>query len=405
MRLPLRFQIILPFFVLLLFIGMVGIGVVTARVTSATTGEFDNGLLRASLLANEQLTTVEADRLSQLREATDTEGVADAVAAGDLAALSRLLVAVAVNARPVELMIRVLNRQGQQILVIERGVASGPGDRSSSPSYAYIPAVQQALAGQKDALGDRYVFLGSDGPGPIVYWVGPVRDDREQVLGVILLGQSLADIAGGVGKARASEVAFYDTEGQALTSSLPSLRSLPAHVLRRLTHDHPMRLTQTLDGHAFAFLVSDWTFRDVWLGYFAIALNADAVLDSVGHVRNILVFLFVVAALLTLLLGSVLASTHHAATGAAGRRHARNFNRGLRPSSSERGTRRDRVSRRVQRDESEPAGKDPSAGREPFCQHGGARESDRCSGSLHLWPLLASSRHQPRARGGDGVTA
>jgi len=306
-RLPLRLQIILPFFVLLLFIGMVGIGVVTARVTSATTGEFDNGLLRTSLLANEQLTTLEADRLSQLREVTDTEGVADAVAAGDVGALSRLLVAVAVNARPVELMIRVLNREGQQILVIERGVASGPGDRSSSPSYADIPAVQQALAGQKDALGDRYVFLGSDGPGPIVYWVGPARDDREQVLGVILLGQSLADLAGGVGKARASEVAFYDTDGQALTSSLPSLRSLRAHVLRRLTHDHPMRLTQTLDGHAFAFLVSDWTFRDVWLGYFAIALNTDAVLDSVGHVRNILVFLFVVAALLTLLLGSVLA--------------------------------------------------------------------------------------------------
>ena len=41
MRLPIRYKIILPFAVLLVFVGVIGSGVATARLTDAAAAKFD----------------------------------------------------------------------------------------------------------------------------------------------------------------------------------------------------------------------------------------------------------------------------------------------------------------------------------------------------------------------------
>jgi hypothetical protein len=73
--LPIRAKIIVPFFVVLLLVGVLGTWLATARLSLAAAAEFDAGLLRASLLANDRLEVLETDRLAQLRAATDTLGV------------------------------------------------------------------------------------------------------------------------------------------------------------------------------------------------------------------------------------------------------------------------------------------------------------------------------------------
>ena len=95
MRLPIRYKIILPFAVLLVFVGVVGSGVATARLTDAATAEFDAKLLHSSLLANQSVGQIEAARLADLRLATDTVGVPESLAANDLDGLARLLVPIA----------------------------------------------------------------------------------------------------------------------------------------------------------------------------------------------------------------------------------------------------------------------------------------------------------------------
>ena len=97
MRLSIRYKIILPFAVLLVFVGVIGTGVATAQLTNTAAAEFDAKLLASSLQANQLLSQVDADRMADLRRATDTVGVAESLASGDTGTLARLLTPIAAN--------------------------------------------------------------------------------------------------------------------------------------------------------------------------------------------------------------------------------------------------------------------------------------------------------------------
>src|SRR5229473_5273148 len=117
-RSSIREKIVLPFFVLLAFVGMVGTALITNRATTATVSSFEGSLLRASLLSNDHLAVLEAERLAQLRAASDTQGVASALAKGDTVTLTNLLRPIQANAAPAQLTIRVLNVTGKEVLTL-----------------------------------------------------------------------------------------------------------------------------------------------------------------------------------------------------------------------------------------------------------------------------------------------
>jgi putative nucleotidyltransferase with HDIG domain len=305
-RALLRYKIILPFIALLGFIGVFGTTVVTGQARDTAAAEFDGSLLRASLLANDHFAVLEADRLAQLRAATDTEGVADAVATSDLPTLERLLEPIRANARPANIVLQVLNRQGDQLLAISQpSTVSTP---SATAQFANEPVIGQVLAGTSDGTGDRFVFLDSDLKHPTLYWVGPVRSAASQVVGAILLGESLTGIAQGIRGSHASELIFYGPRGQVLTSSLPTSPALPENVTALIGQEQPVRLMETLAGHQYGVLFTDWTMRGTLLGYLGVALLADSLNSSLAKIKGVLILLFVLAALLTLLIGGVLAN-------------------------------------------------------------------------------------------------
>ncbi len=307
MPLRIRYKIVLPFVVLLAFTGSVGTMIVTARVTDATTGEFDGSLLRASLLANDHLGLLEAQRLAQLRAASDTVGVAEGVAAGDVDGLIRLLVPIQANARPASLTIRVLNSKGLELLQLP-GPGAAATRRSLDATYAAESSVQDILAGRRDSRGDKFVFLARDTAGPVLYWVGPVRNDRGEVAGAMLLGEPLSDVTDRIRSSHASELTFYDRTGLPLSTSLKGVPALGDPIRATVTGDHPVRALQAIDGHGYGLLVSDWTMRGAQLGYVAVALDAEPLRAGVAQVRFTLTLLFILAALLTMLAGVALAA-------------------------------------------------------------------------------------------------
>src|ERR671924_184808 len=97
MRLSIRDKIILPFVVLLVFVGIIGTAVATNQLTNAAAAQFDAKLLHSSLLGNQLLAQLDATRTADLRLASDTIGVPEALAANDRTALVRLLSPVAAN--------------------------------------------------------------------------------------------------------------------------------------------------------------------------------------------------------------------------------------------------------------------------------------------------------------------
>src|SRR5947207_15766022 len=67
MRLSIRQKIILPFAVLLVFVGVVGTGVATTQLTSSAAAQFDANLLHKSLVANQLRAHVQLAQAVDLR--------------------------------------------------------------------------------------------------------------------------------------------------------------------------------------------------------------------------------------------------------------------------------------------------------------------------------------------------
>src|SRR5258708_19883298 len=109
MRFPIRYKIILPFAVLLIFVGVIGTGVATARLTNAASTEFDGSLLHSSLLANQSVSLLEVERVRDLSQASNTIGVAAAIAAVDTDGLPGLLTPLAAAPAPANTPIRLLH--------------------------------------------------------------------------------------------------------------------------------------------------------------------------------------------------------------------------------------------------------------------------------------------------------
>src|SRR5256884_9081025 len=305
LRLSLRAKIVGPFVLIVALIGTMGTAAVTALVTNESTAEFNGSLLRASLLANDPLSLVEAARLTTLRAAAATTGVPEATTSHDTAALQRLLTPVVANAAVPSLLLHVLDRQGREVIAV--GPDSPVAVSSSSGEFVAEPAVAAVLAGRSDAQGDKYVFLRTDPSGTALYWTGPIRGLTGQVSGVALVGQPLSAIAGGIRSSSADQLTFYGPSGEVLLSSLSSSVALTAATRGAVQPDRPVTFSQISGGQPYMNLLSDWTMRKVRLGSLAVALNTAELQAGLVQLRLFLLILFAAAAVITLMIGLALA--------------------------------------------------------------------------------------------------
>ena len=304
-RLSLRAKIVGPFVLIVALVGTIGTAAVTALVTSEAVAEFNSSLLRASLLANDHLSLVEAARLTTLRAAAATTGVPEATTAKDTATLARLLTPVVANAAVPSLLLHVLDRQGREVIVL--GPDGPVATQSLRDTFVSEPAVASVLAGRSDAQGDKYVFLKTDPAGTTLYWTGPIRSLTGQVTGVAMVGEPLLAIAAGIRSSGAADVTFYGSGGGVLLSSLSATGALPAATLSMVQPDRPVRFGQSSGGQAYMNLVSDWTMRKMQLGYLAVALNTAQLQAGLDQLRLFLLILFATAAVITLMIGLTLA--------------------------------------------------------------------------------------------------
>ena len=301
MWLPIRYKIIVPFTVLLVFVGVIGSAVATARLTDEAAAELNANLLHSSLLANQSVAQIEAARLAELRLATDTVGVPESLAAGDVAGLAALLTPIAVNIPTASVQLRVLDLGGREAFRIHSTGAGGAQvDVTEGSVFAAEPTVLKVLG---TISGDRLLFLSSQGGQPVLYWVGSVRTSGGRIVGAVLVGQALAQIAAGI-----QDSVFYDLSGARLASALTSPPVVSDAVVKRLSPQNTVPVNHTEGGHTYSALFSTWTMRGIQFGFLAVQLKADALVSAAAQLRLILTLVFTGAALLTLLVGTVTAS-------------------------------------------------------------------------------------------------
>src|SRR6202011_3159765 len=157
-------------------------------------------------------------QIAAIRLFANTEGVDRAVAAGDVAALRRLIVPLEVNNRLGTVMI--FDARGRTILEFTQPDPTNPSGLvfGSGTDLSAEPVVQPVLKGLYDSLGDKYIAYLRSPPSSLVA-AGP-GIFAARVVGAILVAARLRAVRADMQSHSQSDVMLMDGTGQSIGSTL-----------------------------------------------------------------------------------------------------------------------------------------------------------------------------------------
>jgi diguanylate cyclase (GGDEF)-like protein len=308
--LKIRTQIILPFLLLMLILGVIGSYLTTSLVATSLENRIADQLVHSEDAALDAAVKLQGRQVAAIRLVVNTEGVDQAVAAGDAAALRRLIVPLEVNNRLGTVMI--FDPRGKTILEISQPDATNPGGLvfGSGTDLSSEPVVQPVLRGEYDSLGDKFIgYLGS--PPATLAAAGPVLlGDR--VVGGVLVQTPLAGVLNEMQTKALAEVALLDAGGRLVGSTLPGIKGdLIDQTLRSyLALASPGRAATrsiSVSGQDYEFQFTNFYLRQQSVGYLAVAVSRKSVIQAGLQSAIQMTALFAGVVLILLLIGYLLA--------------------------------------------------------------------------------------------------
>lgn len=306
-------KIILPYVLLTLVIASVGTFVLLNLVTSSFQDRINNQLIDAGRIVSEGIVQSEGERLQVLRTVAGTIGVPEAVANKDRDTLAGLVPQIIINseADAVELLdINGIEIYGWQQPV---GVGKNPVERSNA-NLSQIEDVRLVLDGTVDNLGDKRVFLSETPDGILVFTVGPIMLNGEQV-GAVMIGTDLRSMAIDLTLNAVARITFYDRRGKVLQTTLgggqdeimdsveespelyqqvtSQLETEPV-IVENPESKTPLRQIEIFN-QPYQLAFGDWRLRSQSFGMFSVALPRNFLVTTVVNGRNLFVVIFSLA--------------------------------------------------------------------------------------------------------------
>jgi len=219
-RFPIRYKITLPYIGLALALAMAAAYVVTNVVLDTIEERFANQLIETGRLGAEWMVKEEDNQLELLRSIAHTQGVAEAVSAGDAETLRQITLPIAVNGG-IEAM-EILGPDGVSLLSLRQQADGDIEDYVASRGESLFQDwgfVQQVLDLNVDELGDKYAGVVSAPWGDFFYVSGPIQSPGGDFEGVVLVGKSLESITTELRQATLAQATIYDLQGTPLATT------------------------------------------------------------------------------------------------------------------------------------------------------------------------------------------
>jgi signal transduction histidine kinase len=229
LALSIRSKIVLPYLILTLIVAVVGTYVVTDLVAGSLDERLTNHLLETGRVVSDGMVRQEISHLESARLVAFTQGLAEALRAGDRARVASLAQPVAA-ALDVE-MLSLTDRDGRAVLhvlkqddgttqVLEEGF-----DTASLAMVQSILAERSAQAVPRRGIGrhpltQRYYYMTAL-PVPL----------GQQVVGVVIVGTSLDTLAPYFESTSLAYVTFHVAPGRAVVTTFTSLEQEDQEVL------------------------------------------------------------------------------------------------------------------------------------------------------------------------------
>jgi signal transduction histidine kinase len=213
-NLPIYAKILVPFAVLIIAWGGFGTAILAHGATSEARARATGQLSTAFDGARATLDNEQQNLLQVVRLASNTQGVAAALAHGDRTLLRQLLEPIALNSERSDFRVtlRVVDRTGAELFGLDTSV--NPPKTLHERALTLAP-ILQAARGQTDARGDKYAALSSTD----LFVAGPVRDVKGHALGAVVLSENLAAIAARMGQAPDVRLVIFSLDGLQLTAN------------------------------------------------------------------------------------------------------------------------------------------------------------------------------------------
>ena len=267
-RFPVGLKITLPFILLALVVAAGAAYLVSRYIVDTLQGRFTGQLVDTGTLSADWMVQQEGRQLQTLRLLANTQGLAQALAAGDSESLRRLALPIIVNNH--EESVEIIDPAGTSQLSL-RHVAGGAVESFTvtrgDTDYQQWSFVRSVLAQQTDAQGDKFAGLVHAPWGDYFYVAGPILDAQGRLAGALLVGVSLPTLVRDIRETTLAQVTVYDAQGRPLASTLPAADgSVPlsadqaSQILARQSQASFVR-DFTLASSAYSEIIGPWTAR------------------------------------------------------------------------------------------------------------------------------------------------
>jgi PAS domain S-box-containing protein len=291
-------KIIFPYVLLTIIIAGIGAFIVTNLVTGTLQERFDNQLLDSGRVVAEIMVDYEQSRLAVLRAVAGTESVPESVQNRDVDNLEALVPQIVANSDMDAVVL--LDDQGVEIF----SWFKENNEISAGTDFSQIEEVSLVLNGYVDESGNRRVVLLQTPEEFILFTVGPVFLDGEQV-GAVLVGTNTTDMILDLTENAIARVTLYDTLGNIIGTALAAgkddidsiLQENPQwykYVATNADSQVPTRSINALN-QSYLLAFGDWRLRGQSFGMYSVALPSNFIINAAATSRNSMSLVFSLA--------------------------------------------------------------------------------------------------------------
>jgi signal transduction histidine kinase len=310
-----RTKVILPYLILTLIVAVTGVYVVTRLVANSLNERLTNQLLEAGRVLSDGMARQELKHIEVARLVANTQGVAEALQAGDESELDRLVrpLAGGLDAEA----IRLVDRNGREVLTLLTGSDGRVSGSSPSGVVTGNPLVQGLLAGADPQAPPRR-WLGQDPADQryFYYTALPVAID-DRVVGVVVVGSSLETILPYLKSVCLADIILYGGDGRAIATTMGAYSldsgSAASLTLPDGTYETVIRSDGLVNGENFSsegrwYSVARGPLRisNDRIAVFGVVLPLEYVITPGSASRNTYVFLYTAAMLAVVVIGYII---------------------------------------------------------------------------------------------------
>ena len=312
-----RFKVIVPYLLLTLLVAVTGAYVVTRLVSQSLGERLANQLLEAGRAVSDSMARQEIKQLEAARLVAYTRGLGTALLEDDQERLAALGTP-AMGGTSIESMV-LYNLQGVETFHLIRQADGSLMNVSQAGLDSPFSMVGELLAeNNANSLPKRGLGLDPVNKRYYYFTAIPVVSEN-QVAGVLVVGTSLDTLLSYLKSASASDVIFYDQNGQAIATTLGSLGVgdplfTQTISITQETYQQVINQDKTVDGKDFvadqrqySLVYGPLKIASDRLAVYAVVLPRDFVVQSGATSRVNYTILYSIAMVAVILIGFMIA--------------------------------------------------------------------------------------------------